>query len=60
LAFFVEISLAFCDKLGNNFLDNGVTDVSDMRFEETWQNVYITSTPHYNSLNVDWFIVGGM
>jgi tartrate-resistant acid phosphatase type 5 len=53
------LDVAFIVSLGDNFLPDGVSSVSDPRFIESWQNVYISSGPH-RALNVPWFVIAGV
>lgn len=50
-----QLNTQFVLSAGDNFYTYGVTDVSDSRFEDTFENVY-------NGDNIDdhdWFVVPG-
>jgi len=49
-----EINSNFVVALGDNYYHNGVEDVGDSRFTDTWDNVYTGS-----NLQTPWYILGG-
>lgn len=51
------INSDFIVSLGDNFYSNGVTSVTDSRFDSTWGNVYIYN--NQTNLMVPWNIIAG-